>query len=85
MVCLYWQATILSPHDQQCQSPGQFCPAELFCLQAINIATFDVPGVEADDVIGTLSRRAVAEGMQVAIVSTDQADNASELAQQLVP
>lgn len=41
-------------------------------LQAINIATFDVPGVEADDVIGTLSRRAVAEGMQVAIVSTDQ-------------
>ena len=31
-----------------------------------------VPGLEADDVIGTLSKRAVQQGFDVAIVSPDK-------------
>eukprot|EP00884_Botryococcus_braunii_P018141 jgi/Botrbrau1/500/Bobra.110_2s0130.1 len=41
-------------------------------LQALGIAQISAPGVEADDVIGTLSVRAVNEGFHVAIVSPDK-------------
>ena len=41
-------------------------------LQAMGIAELRVPGVEADDVIGTISVRAATEGMLVAIASPDK-------------
>lgn len=41
-------------------------------VAALNIPLFCVPGVEADDVIGTLARRAEAEGMEVVVVSGDK-------------
>ena len=41
-------------------------------LQALNLPIIVVPGYEADDVIGTLSRRASAEGLQVKILSGDR-------------
>jgi DNA polymerase-1 len=42
-------------------------------LRAMNITEIRVPGVEADDVIGTLARRAVEEeGMAVAVASPDK-------------
>ena len=41
-------------------------------LRAMNITEIRVPGVEADDVIGTLALRAVEEGMAVAVASPDK-------------
>ncbi len=41
-------------------------------LEAMRIPVLDFPGFEADDVIGTLSRRAAAAGMEVVIVSSDK-------------
>lgn len=41
-------------------------------FQTIGIQMVSVPGVEADDVIGTLACRAVAEGYDTAIVSPDK-------------
>ena len=41
-------------------------------VQVMGIPVLSVPGVEADDVIGTLAVRAVNEGMQAAIVSSDK-------------
>ena len=41
-------------------------------LKALRIPLIREPGVEADDVIGTLALRAVDEGFQVAIVSPDK-------------
>ncbi|MBI3857766.1 MAG: DNA polymerase I [Planctomycetes bacterium] len=39
---------------------------------AMNIVTLEVPGVEADDVIGTLARRGLAEGFDVILVTGDK-------------
>jgi DNA polymerase-1 len=39
---------------------------------AMNIQTLEVPGVEADDVIGTLARRGMAEGFDVILVTGDK-------------
>ncbi len=41
-------------------------------LQALNIPILEFRGFEADDVIGTLARRAEAAGFQVVIVSSDK-------------
>jgi DNA polymerase I len=41
-------------------------------LQALNLPIVVAPGYEADDVIGTLARRAVAAGLQVKILSGDR-------------
>lgn len=41
-------------------------------LQAMGIAELRVPGVEADDVIGTIAVRGVTEGMLVGIASPDK-------------
>jgi len=38
----------------------------------MNIETLEVPGVEADDVIGTLARRGLAEGFDVILVTGDK-------------
>ena len=40
--------------------------------EALSIPVFEVPGVEADDVIGTLARQADAEGDRAVIVSPDK-------------
>src|SRR3989442_1405105 len=40
--------------------------------EAMGVPILTSPGYEADDVIGTLARRAAAEGFQVAIVSIDK-------------
>jgi len=41
-------------------------------LEAMNIPILEYPGFEADDVIGTLARRAEQDGMEVVIVSSDK-------------
>jgi DNA polymerase-1 len=41
-------------------------------LEAMRIPILEYPGFEADDVIGTLSHRAVEQGFDVAIVSSDK-------------
>ncbi len=41
-------------------------------IQAFNIPVLEIPGVEADDVIGTLAKRAEKEGAEVVIVSPDK-------------
>jgi DNA polymerase I len=41
-------------------------------LEAMNIPVLESAGFEADDVIGTLARKAVAEGFEVVIVSSDK-------------
>lgn len=48
-------------------------PVVLEVLKAMNVTSVRVPGVEADDVIGTLARRAVEEeNMTVAVASPDK-------------
>ena len=48
-------------------------PVVLEVLKAMNVMSVRVPGVEADDVIGTLARRAVEEeDMTVAVASPDK-------------
>jgi DNA polymerase-1 len=39
---------------------------------AMNIETLEIPGVEADDVIGTLAKRGLAEGFDVILVTGDK-------------
>lgn len=41
-------------------------------IDALGVARLEIPGVEADDVIGTLARRAEEEGQEVVIVSSDK-------------
>jgi DNA polymerase-1 len=41
-------------------------------VQALGWPVLEIPGVEADDVIGTLAQQARREGMRVVIVSTDK-------------
>jgi len=41
-------------------------------VQALGWPVLEIPGVEADDVIGTLAQRARRDGMRVVIVSTDK-------------
>ncbi len=41
-------------------------------VRALNIALIRVEGVEADDVLGTLARRAATDGMEVVLVSGDK-------------
>lgn len=41
-------------------------------VEALDIPVLEVPGVEADDVIGTLARRVAAEGAEAIIVSPDK-------------
>ena len=41
-------------------------------VRAMGLALLQVPGVEADDVIGTLARQATAQGMRVLIASGDK-------------
>lgn len=55
------------PEDLQAQ-----LPLVHDILKALRIRTLSVPGVEADDVIGTLSRLLVEQGADVVIVSGDK-------------
>ena len=41
-------------------------------IEAFNIPTLELPGYEADDIIGTLARKAEAEGMEVCVVTGDK-------------
>jgi DNA polymerase-1 len=41
-------------------------------VRALNLPLLEEPGVEADDVIATLSRRAIAEGFRVVVVTGDK-------------
>ena len=41
-------------------------------LEALRVPSLELPGWEADDLIGTLAKRAAAEGMSVVIVATDK-------------
>ena len=41
-------------------------------VRAMDIPVLEIPGVEADDVIGTLARRAEADGAEAVIVSADK-------------
>lgn len=41
-------------------------------LNKMNIKTVELPGYEADDVIGTLSKRGEKEGLEVAVISGDR-------------
>ena len=41
-------------------------------LQAMNVKVVEMPGFEADDVLGTLAKKAEREGMKVALVSGDK-------------
>ena len=41
-------------------------------LQAMGILTIEKPGLEADDILGTLAKRAEAEGMEVSLISGDR-------------
>ncbi|KAK4740926.1 hypothetical protein SAY87_024514 [Trapa incisa] len=41
-------------------------------IKAMSIAVIEVPGVEADDVIGTLAMRSIDEGHRVRVVSPDK-------------
>ena len=41
-------------------------------IRIMGIPEVIVPGIEADDVIGTVATRAISEGMQVAIASPDK-------------
>ncbi|RMF67465.1 MAG: DNA polymerase I, partial [Cyanobacteria bacterium J069] len=41
-------------------------------LQALKLPVISVPGYEADDVIGTLSRKAVSEGFRVKVLTGDR-------------
>jgi DNA polymerase-1 len=57
------------------QSPDEFAgQVDLVkeVLAALRISTAEKPGYEADDVIATLARRGVADGMQVSIVTGDR-------------
>src|SRR5258706_227430 len=47
-------------------------PAVKSIPPAMNITTLQVPGVEADDVIGTLARRGLAEGYDAILVTGDK-------------
>ncbi len=41
-------------------------------LQAMGIKTIECPGLEADDLLGTISRRCEKEGMEVSVISGDR-------------
>lgn len=41
-------------------------------LHKMNITTVELPGYEADDIIGTLSKRGEKEGLEVAVISGDR-------------
>ena len=41
-------------------------------LDAMGVATLSVPGLEADDIMGTLAKKSQAEGMKVSLVSGDR-------------
>jgi len=41
-------------------------------LDAMGVATLSVPGLEADDIMGTLAKKSQAEGMNVSLVSGDR-------------
>lgn len=47
-------------------------PLMIKLVEAFGIPMLSIPGVEADDVIGTLARRAEAEGLDTVIVSGDK-------------
>lgn len=55
-----------TPEDLICQKP-----LVRDVLNAFNIPILEIPGVEADDVIGTLARKAEAEGLEAIIVTGD--------------
>jgi DNA polymerase-1 len=64
--------------EYKAQRPGM--PGELLrqlpllreVLDALRVPTVEVPGFEADDVIGTLATRAAAEGLRVLVVTGDR-------------
>jgi DNA polymerase I len=63
----YKATRVVAPDELKEQFPRMHQVAE-----AMNLPLFVVEGVEADDVIGTLARRAEAEGMEAVAVSGDK-------------
>src|SRR6266446_2420796 len=51
---------------------GEQIPYIRRIIEAMRIPILEYPGFEADDVIGTIARRAVEQGVEVAIVSSDK-------------
>ena len=51
---------------------GEQIPYIRRLLEAMRVPVLEFPGYEADDVIGTLSRHAAEQGVEVAIVSSDK-------------
>ena len=51
---------------------GEQIPQVRRVIEAMRIPILEYPGFEADDVIGTLAKRAEAEGLDVVIVSSDK-------------
>ncbi len=41
-------------------------------LRAMNVVVMEQPGLEADDILGTLAKKAAADGMEVALISGDR-------------
>lgn len=41
-------------------------------LKAMGVVTMECPGIEADDILGTLAKKAQADGMEVSLVSGDR-------------
>ena len=41
-------------------------------LRAMGVVTMECPGIEADDILGTLAKKAQADGMEVSLVSGDR-------------
>jgi DNA polymerase I len=54
------------------QDLGEQIPYIRKIIEAMRIPILEYPGFEADDVIGTISRRAEAAGVEVVIVSSDK-------------
>jgi DNA polymerase-1 len=57
------------PADEALSAQWPYVPK---IVEAFNIVSLSVPGVEADDVIATLTRLAVAQGLSVTIVTGDK-------------
>lgn len=56
-------------------SPAEFrsqLPIIKEFLQALNISVFELPGFEADDVLGTLANKSAEEGFEVIIITGDR-------------
>ena len=60
---------------QRPEAPGELIqqlPSIRKMVSALNIKIFEIPGYEADDILGTIAKRAASEGADVFIVTGDK-------------